>query len=131
MIHWMKTSTLLLAISVALTAMSGAIRGFASTAVAQTASDGGDVTRQETELKECFGEQQFRPEDGFILEMGQTLPDLKWEFPELVATVVDRPAIPTRWFNESLEVVDVAGKAGRYYAYGEAPAARVLMLDRG
>ncbi len=122
MIHWMKTSTLLLAIFVALTAMSGSIRGLASTADAQTASDGRDVARQEPELKERFGEQQFRPEGGFILAVGQTLPDLKWEFPELVAAVVDRPAIPTRWFNERLEVVEVAGKAGRYYAYGEAPA---------
>ena len=120
-IHWMKTSTWLLAALVTLSAMSGSIRGFASTAVAQTASDDADVARQETELRERFGEQRFRPEGGFILAVGQTLPDLKWEFPELVAMVVDRPAIPTRWFNERLEEVEIAAKPGRYYAYGEAP----------
>lgn len=45
-----------------------------------------------------------------------------WQHPELVATVVDGPAIPTRWFNERFGEVQTANQLGRYYAYGEAPA---------
>ncbi|MEQ8785553.1 MAG: serine hydrolase [Pirellulaceae bacterium] len=75
----------------------------------------------ESELREHFGEQQFSPPEGFVLRQGQKLPQLVWEHPELVATVIDDPAIPTRWFNERLEEVDVASEPGRYYAYGEAP----------
>ena len=68
-----------------------------------------------------FGEQQFAPEGGFLLSVGQRLPDLVWDHPELVATVVPDPAIPTRWFNERFEEVRIADKPGRYYAYGAAP----------
>jgi CubicO group peptidase (beta-lactamase class C family) len=118
MIHRMKTSTLILA---ALATISSAVCGVAPTAVAQSASNDRDVLKKKAELKGRFGEQQFRPEGGFILVVGQKLPDLKWEFPELVATVVNRSAIPTRWFNERFEEVEVAAKSGRYYAYGEAP----------
>ena len=75
----------------------------------------------EVELKVRFGEQQFAPQGGFILKVGQKLPDLVWEHPELVAKVVDDPTIPTRWFNERFEEVQTAEKPGRYYAYGEAP----------
>lgn len=75
-----------------------------------------------TELKEHFGEQQFAPEGGFILKVGQKLPSMVWEHPELVERVVDDPTIPTRWFNEHFEEVQAVDKPGRYYAYGEAPA---------
>ena len=68
-----------------------------------------------------FGEQQFAPQGGFLLSVGQRLPDLVWDHPELVATVVPDPAIPTRWFNERFEEVRIADKPGRYYAYGAAP----------
>jgi len=37
---------------------------------------------EETELKERFGEQQFAPAGGFILQQGQALPDLAWEHPQ-------------------------------------------------
>ena len=76
----------------------------------------------ETELRERFGEQQFVPKGGFILREGQELPNLVWEHPDLVATVVDDPQISTCWFNERFEEVQVAQDPGRYYAYGEAPA---------
>ena len=75
----------------------------------------------EVELKARFGEQQFAPQGGFILKVGQKLPSMVWEHPELIATVVDDPAIPTRWFNERFEEVQGVDKPGRYYAYGEAP----------
>lgn len=74
-----------------------------------------------TQLSERFGEQEFAPQGGFVLRVGQKLPVLAWENPELVATVVDEPAIPTRWFNERFEEVTTADQPGRYYVYGEAP----------
>ncbi len=74
-----------------------------------------------TELRERFGEQRFAPQGGFILRPGQQLPSLVWEHRDLVATVVDDPEIPTRWFNKHLEEVQVAQEPGRYYVYGEAP----------
>eukprot|EP00913_Durusdinium_trenchii_P028498 g26726.t1 len=73
------------------------------------------------ELKERFGEQKFHPKGGFIVRQGQPLPELVWEHPRRVAKVVDKPAIPTRWFNEQLNEVKVARRPGRYFAYGEAP----------
>ena len=76
----------------------------------------------ETELEERFGEQEFRPEGGFVVRAGQRLPVLVWEHPDLVAKVVDDPTIPTRWFNDRFEEVKTAHEPGRYYAYGEAPA---------
>lgn len=76
----------------------------------------------ETELRERFGEQQFRPAGGFILHQDQQLTGLKWDNPDLVAKVLDDPKIPTRWFNERFEEVQVASEPGWYYAYGEAPA---------
>jgi CubicO group peptidase (beta-lactamase class C family) len=88
---------------------------------ADDASKGDAIVLNENKLKERFGEQQFAPEGGFLLRVRQKLPDLVWENPELVAKVVDDPAIPTRWFNERLEEVQTADKPGRYYAYGEAP----------
>ncbi len=81
----------------------------------------GPVFAEESELLEHFGEQQFAPAGGFVLKQGQTLPELVWEHPELVATVVDDPTIPTRWFNERFEEVQSATEPGRYYVYGEAP----------
>ena len=75
----------------------------------------------EAELKANFGEQQFAPQGGLILEVGQKLPGLVWEHPELVAKVVNVPTFPTRWFNEHFEEVQTANKPGRYYVYGEAP----------
>lgn len=72
-------------------------------------------------LKERFGEQQFVPAGGFVIRVGQTLPNLVWTNPRLVATVVADPAIPTRWFDETLTEVKTAKLAGRYYAYGDAP----------
>ncbi|MCA9134516.1 MAG: serine hydrolase, partial [Planctomycetales bacterium] len=76
----------------------------------------------ETQLRERFGEQTFSPEGGFVLRQDRGLPDLVWDNPQLVATVVSHPTIPTRWFNERFEEVDEAAETGRYYAYGEAPA---------
>lgn len=73
------------------------------------------------ELQEHFGEQLFAPEGGFVFTPNQKLRDLVWEHPKLVATVVEDPAISTRWFNERLEEVETAIEPGRYYAYGEAP----------
>lgn len=85
---------------------------------------------EETQLKEHFGEQQFAPRGGFILKQGQKLPDLVWEHPQLVATVVAQPRIPTRWFNERFEEVNTASEPGRYYAYGEAPVPDGPVLRR-
>ena len=81
-------------------------------------------------LREHFGEQDFLPEGGFVLRQGQRLPNLVWENPELIATVIDNPAIPTRWFDENLEEVKAAHRPGRYYAYGEAPAPDGPVLRR-
>jgi len=85
---------------------------------------------EETELKERFGEQQFAPAGGFILQQGQALPDLAWEHPQLVATVVEQPAIPTRWFNKRFEEVQTAREPGRYYVYGAAPTPNGPVLRR-
>lgn len=95
--------------------------GLGSTASAQTAANNDNVSK-ETKLREHFGEQQFGPRGGFLLPVDQKLPELEWESPELVTTVVESLDIPTRWFNEQFEEVSTAGKPGRYYAYGEAPA---------
>ena len=84
----------------------------------------------ETELRERFGEQEFVPQDGFILRAGQDLPHLVWANPDLVATLVDDVEIPTRWFNERFEEVRVAQEPGRYYAYGEAPVPAGPVLRR-
>lgn len=80
------------------------------------------ATANESELRQHFGEQQFVPDGGFVFTPSQKLPDLVWEHPKLVATVVDDPKILTRWFNERFEEVETATEPGRYYAYGEAPA---------
>lgn len=97
-------------------------------AVCGASTTGADV--EESDLRERFGEQQFTPAGGFILRLGQELPDLVWEHPQLVATVVDHPAIPRRWFNEKFEEVRVAREPGRYYVYGEAPAPDGPVLRR-
>lgn len=80
------------------------------------------VEAQESEVRQHFGEQQFAPEGGFVFTTNQKFGDLVWEHPKLVATVIDDPTIPTRWFNERFEEVETATEPGRYYAYGEAPA---------
>lgn len=84
----------------------------------------------ETQLRERFGEQEFAPHGGFVLRVGRKLPELIWENPELVAKVVDEPAIPTRWFNERFEEVETADQPGRYYAYGDAPVPSGPVLRR-
>ena len=66
----------------------------------------------DAQLRAHFGEQQFSPRGGFVLRQGQALPPLVWAQPQLVATVVDEPTIPTRWFNERFEEVGVAAKTG-------------------
>ncbi|MEQ9408215.1 MAG: serine hydrolase domain-containing protein [Fuerstiella sp.] len=83
-----------------------------------------------TQLAERFGEEQFAPEGGFVLRVGQQLPRLVWKNPELVAKVIDEPAIPTRWFNARFQQVETAGEPGRYYAYGEAPVPAGPVLRR-
>ena len=83
-----------------------------------------------TRLKQRFGEQQFFPKAGFVIRLGQRLPELVWEHPKLVASVVTNPSIPTRWFNEQFEEVKTADKPGRYYAYGEAPVPSGPVLRR-
>lgn len=80
------------------------------------------VREDAAHLIEHFGEQDFSPEGGFILRQGQSLPGLVWDNPDEVASVVNEPSIPTRWFNEDLEEVVTASRPGRYYAYGEGPA---------
>ena len=86
-----------------------------------TASGFGAPPTTPAELRERFGEQQFAPEGGFVLRVGQRLPKLVWQSPESVAKVVADPTIPTRWFNDRFEEVRTADRPGRYYAYGEAP----------
>ena len=76
--------------------------------------DDAEGTFKDRQLTERFGEQEFRPQGGFILTAGQRLSDLVWERPDLVARVIDDSAIRTRWFNERLEEVKTAHKAGRY-----------------
>ncbi len=85
---------------------------------------------QESELKEHFGEQQFAPAGGFILRQDQKLPDLVWEHRKLVAKVVKKPTIHTRWFNEKFEEVQTAREVGRYYVYGEAAVPDGSVLRR-
>ena len=118
MIHGMKKPVSVLAALLSFFVISGTD---GSTAFAQTASKDRKAAPNEKLLTVRFGEQQFRPEGGFLLTVGQTLPDLTWQFPKLVATVVERPAISTRWFNKHFEEVKVAVEPGRYFAYGEAP----------
>jgi hypothetical protein len=95
--------------------------GSVTVANAQAITNHSDVASRDAELREHFGEQQFQSQGGFLLELGQKLPDLEWESHELIATVVESPAISTRWFNEQFDEVHVTAKSGRYYAYGEAP----------
>ena len=78
-------------------------------------------TFDESEFKRRFGEQEFLPKGGFVLNVGESLPELVWEHPDLVAKVVDDADISTRWFNERFKEVVSADQPGRYYAYGEAP----------
>ena len=98
--------------------------------VAQGDANPDATAGEKAELKERFGEQQFKPHGGFILTVGQKLPDLVWTHPELVEQVVDDPKIPTRWFNEDFEEVQTAGNPGRHYVYGEAPVPSGVPLRR-
>ena len=117
----MKRPLSIVAVLLSSFTVSDSVCRLASTAVAQTASNDTEGATNENLLTERFGEQQFRPEGGFVLTVGMKLPELEWQSPELVATVVNRHAIPTRWFNERFEEVEFAAESGRYYAYGEAP----------
>ena len=81
-------------------------------------------------MKDHFGEMQFKPEGGFILRKGQPLPDLVWDEPEVASALLSDTIIPTRWFDSELNEVTKADKAGRYYAYGEAPAPEGAPLYR-
>lgn len=78
-------------------------------------------TLNEEQLRDRFGEQEFVPEGGFVLRVGQKLPGLVWENPEQVSRLLDEIVIPTRWFNEQFREVETCDQPGRYYAYGEAP----------
>ena len=89
-----------------------------------------DSNAQLQELKSHFGEQQFSPKGGFVLQVGQPLPPFTWERPRLVAKAVHDITIPTRWFNEQRREVKVVNAPGRYYAYGEAPTPNGLPLRR-
>ena len=80
--------------------------------------------------KQDFGEQVFVPDGGFVLSLGQPLPDLMWEDPEWIAKNVGDAAIRTRWFNERLEQVTEARTAGRYYVYGEVSGPGGSLLRR-
>ena len=73
-------------------------------------------------IKDHFGEMHFKPKGGFILRKGQPLPDLVWDEPEVASALLEDTFIPTRWFDSELKEVTKAERAGRYYAYGEAPA---------
>ncbi len=73
-------------------------------------------------IKDHFGEMHFKPEGGFLLTQGQTLPNLVWDEPEVAEALLDETTIPTRWFDHDFNEVKTAEKAGRYYVYGEAPA---------
>lgn len=81
-------------------------------------------------MKDHFGEMQFKPEGGFILRKRQPLPDLVWDEPEVASALLEDTVIPTRWFDSELNEVTKTDKAGRYYAYGEAPAPEGAPLYR-
>jgi CubicO group peptidase (beta-lactamase class C family) len=94
---------------------------------AQTMAQAPLTVGDDSQLLERFGEQAFWPRGGFVLRVGDKLPELVWQHPELVARVVANPHIPTRWFNAKLEEINVAelkslSHLGRYYVYGEAPS---------
>ncbi|MBN1491880.1 MAG: beta-lactamase family protein [Phycisphaerae bacterium] len=74
-------------------------------------------------MKDHFGEMGFKPEGGFILRKGQTLPKLVWDDPEVASALLKDTAIPTRWFDSDLNEVKTAGRTGSYYVYGQAPVA--------
>ena len=57
---------------------------------------------------------------GFVLRKGQPLPDLEWQGSEIAASLVDDPAIQTRWFDAQLNEISTENTPGRYFAYGEA-----------
>ncbi len=99
-----------------------------ATAQAQPPAIGDLLTAPE--LKQRFGEQEFFPHGGFMLGVGQKLPDLVWQHPDSVAKVVDDIDIPTRWFNERFEEVETANEPGRYYVYGEGPVPAGPVLRR-
>jgi CubicO group peptidase (beta-lactamase class C family) len=126
----MKRPLSIVAVLLASFTVSDSVCRLASTAVAQTASNDREGATNKKLLTERFGEQQFRPEGGFVLTVGMKLPELEWRSPELVATVVNRHAIPTQWFNERIEEVEFAAESGRYYAYGEAPTPHGTPLRR-
>lgn len=107
-----------IAIGVAVCVFSGVL---AAPGTAQTTSTKAKSQTQLLLLRERFGEQQFAPRDGYVLRVGQRLPPLVWENPDTVRSIVAEADIPTRWFNESFDEVEVAERPGRYYAYGEAP----------
>lgn len=73
-----------------------------------------------TKRKEKFGPQLFAPKGGFIVTLGQPLPQLVWTQPKAVASLVEDATIRTRWFDADLREAKVAERSGRYYAYGEA-----------
>ena len=79
---------------------------------------------------EKFGIQLFSPLGGFVLRKGQPLPDLEWQDPEIVASLVDDPAIQTRWFDAQLNEVPTANTPGRYFAYGEAVGPSGIVFRR-
>lgn len=100
----------------------------AATAQAQPPAIGDPLPM--AQLKQRFGEQEFLPPGGFILEVGQKLPELVWQHPDSVAKVVDDIDIPTRWFDERFEEVETADEPGCYYVYGEAPVPAGPVLRR-
>lgn len=73
-----------------------------------------------TKRREQFGQQLFAPADGLVIKSGSPLPPLVWKQPITVAAPVEDPSIRTRWFDAALREVNEAGRAGRYFVYGEA-----------
>ena len=119
MTRWMRLTWALLSIHLLFADVSALAQRAGQPESAAPESEHGKV--HGSELRERFGEQQFRPSSGFLLRVGQRLPELHWEQPELVATVVDHSSIPTRWFNQEFDRVAFAQRPGRYFVYGEAP----------
>ena len=48
------------------------------------------------QLRQDFGEQIFVPHNGFVLSLGQTLPDLVWQDPDRIANHFGHAPIRTR-----------------------------------
>ncbi len=81
-------------------------------------------------IRAHFGEQDFRPQGGYVLRHGQVLPPLVWDDPQTVALVLDDLSITTRWFDDAFNEVSEAHGTGLYYVYGEVRNPNGLLIKR-